>query len=1275
MFRQYSSGPQAHVLDLHSPMPTALHSWGNQCYPCPCGCRQDFSHARLQSKGLHGALVLQEAKGDASTFRHVSPIEAAIANGLPIIGNSSRNQRLALAGIGQLASPLQSCWIFAHIRSHLQAAQCGFEQAILPRAFLHQLCSDLFSLRDRLFRDQTPGMKLFQERIQNALNPLPKQEHTRVTNTFRAEPYVANWKCINPVSPLRSKATAEESRSSSFHATAENPDISPTVPFTIAEDEQGGKRIVPAPSGAAPGFASAPTRVPPFVPADQSVAEGIDANMLDVDAGEGETENLTEAEPPVHIEVPVPATDERPNDEIAIVPAPPGPGLAIDPLAERATEAAPTIPWWINRCACLAGENLDLPHILIVRLASCNVQVIRFKEGMTLADLMQAETKLHSPDACAFVYDLLCMHVSEEDPLESGQAFVLSPTPFRSVQVSQLVELQQLMCNVPRAIATCFQGPYVAYDELSFYMQAVASTMQAEFVPAVVLGNPDTQQAVSEAWAHEVIAFLDQQKPVCSVILINHHWIPLVWIPQVGQWIVKAPAFGLAVWQALACSMSNVEPRIAQVRYETIEMPTTFPNNCGFQAVWWINSILREERTVMPVDVQMANEMRQNFLVSTLSANPPATTAADVLLGGTNSPELLAAIASMLQEHGVPTDCSNTRATKVVDVLGPKQVDQILRTPRPWSALKHAANQVKPPMQLVMPHELQGVIESRAKDAKPIGTKKRKQVKEQIESPVPMPRLTSAEVIGVFRQADGIALPQIRVSDMSPSTRGIVVGTEKELQAYIPKPCISSEGLALIILEPSETLIAEHGKPLRFPISCALTQEPMLISAVMIQKGKLKVERNLPEQRVQVSEQENQVFKLLLFRDECADWQAVVKAPVRSVLDLLPSLQSCTASNCACPRRHVQASADAEDVLLDVWNKDFLSLKFAKVSPAHAEMYVCTIRVAQEYASLVFKASGGNGLFVEPRAVDGSKATSEYHTIWLPKRRLEEVRAEQAAIQAFTFIVRINMKYGLCTTIGKAEDVHRALKGNQPFLSGPVKQIWHVGPLPWGSTRKSVNALLEAWNWTGKPLQPSGRAADGSGLMWSVQSGGPPPHTVYSLAHGDVVITRADKPIAMPPLMTGRLEASKHTRDQLGRAGEQVDPLMHNDPWANANDAKSKQPREIPVATGVTHAHLATLEATMNAKLAQLQKNAEPSDVNMESQWESRVTTLETQVQQLTAAHQAHSQQTSIMSNQVAQLAAKLDQQSHVIEQKLDSKMSEQMQKIEALLCKRARGE
>lgn len=104
---------------------TALHGWANQLTGCPCLCRKyPFNENRLRSKGIFGALIPLD--GTISTYmgtlpltRHMHPWEMCWVHG----GNPNRfwqpNLRLGIAGLGQMATPIQSCWVVAQWKSHL----------------------------------------------------------------------------------------------------------------------------------------------------------------------------------------------------------------------------------------------------------------------------------------------------------------------------------------------------------------------------------------------------------------------------------------------------------------------------------------------------------------------------------------------------------------------------------------------------------------------------------------------------------------------------------------------------------------------------------------------------------------------------------------------------------------------------------------------------------------------------------------------------------------------------------------------------------------------------------------------------------------------------------------------------------------------------------------------------------------------------------------------------------------------------------------------------
>ena len=135
------------MIDSQSPLPTALHGWGNQLMACPCGCRKyAMSDERLRKRGLFGALIpiggsFQTCMGELPCTRHVHPYELAVVNGLAPSWNWSP-LKLGLAGLGQMASPIQCCWAAAHFR---QAALSSVgDEAVAPEMALHVHISDVF---------------------------------------------------------------------------------------------------------------------------------------------------------------------------------------------------------------------------------------------------------------------------------------------------------------------------------------------------------------------------------------------------------------------------------------------------------------------------------------------------------------------------------------------------------------------------------------------------------------------------------------------------------------------------------------------------------------------------------------------------------------------------------------------------------------------------------------------------------------------------------------------------------------------------------------------------------------------------------------------------------------------------------------------------------------------------------------------------------------------------------------------------------------------------
>lgn len=124
-FYDFASGGIDNLyLKMDAVLPTSLHSIGNQCYPCACGCRPALSLERMSSQGLFGVLVPMDEhfvheNRQRRSCRYPHPKELYLLNGgLPTV-NFLDNMRLALAGIGQCVSPIQGLWTLAQVRKQV----------------------------------------------------------------------------------------------------------------------------------------------------------------------------------------------------------------------------------------------------------------------------------------------------------------------------------------------------------------------------------------------------------------------------------------------------------------------------------------------------------------------------------------------------------------------------------------------------------------------------------------------------------------------------------------------------------------------------------------------------------------------------------------------------------------------------------------------------------------------------------------------------------------------------------------------------------------------------------------------------------------------------------------------------------------------------------------------------------------------------------------------------------------------------------------------------
>ncbi len=571
-------------------------------------------------------------------------------------------------------------------------------------------------------------------------------------------------------------------------------------------------------------------------------------------------------------------------------------------------------------------------------------------------------------------------------------------------------------------------------------------------------------------------------------------------------------------------------------------------------------------------------------------------------------------------------------------------------------------------------------IKDRIAKPEPFGDKSKKKPKNA-DHPVPIV-LSPHEISipdGIFKQGTDKLLKQIPVQAIGPETSGIVVVTPQDAEPYLrlSKP-ISTQGLGLLLLDHSHPACAGSGSLIRFPCKCELTNEPILVSARLIQIGSIEVTKYVPSTAGTVDEVSTNVFRVALYKDEIGDdWGHIIQHPIKHILTVLGIDNKGTNPS-----------------VVDVWDRQFLTINMTRTKAAQCEIFFASIRLVGANCNELQARSGFSGLYVEPRSIDGRNPSEQYRVIWLKLDKASTTAAMQSS-NLQVHLARHGVRYGLRASSDIAEEVHRFHKATVPYLDTVNVLKFLVGPFPFGATRDGITKVFEQWGWCARPTQPKGRAPDGIGIQWEVHASNQPPCDVYSMTHGDVII--AALPTKKPTSKVGNdLLASAKTIAYLRQpkisnaaTADDRDPIQINDPWASYVPSKAARTPSAPSVdpTVVRVGQIESLAASVDRKLAdhmaQVDHKLSNADVNMgpppgmdqqttNEGFEHRLQALEKSMHQQQAHQVQHQNQ---VAQQFQQMQAKIDTQTQSFHSHLDQRMTEQLSQIEALLSKKARKE
>ena len=1051
-FRDSDRQNGKHLLNKKGQMPCALHCWGSQLTACPCGCRsRGLSEHRLQSKGLFGVLV---ESTDLHVVRHLHPQEAAALCGLDPALHWGSEARLALGAVGQLASPLQAIWIFAHVLKVLQVVQWQ-STTVDPKLMLMAYRAWLLARCRFLLRDKAT---------------FPVTETLAVSERFDSVRAL-------PMSKLL-PAFVDHGRDITIQTVWEAYGM-PCVhvhPNSVESEVVDVKEDLNASEG------PTTTPVPSETEADESsFVQGLSVSQVAID----------------DLEI----SQEVSHDPFDIIltssDGPPTPVRVSSHSTIRNLQHAETHLHGVKRKACRVFEDdVEITHANSV-----------LKPGSIYFREFVAASVIHPEDApCPELIQELSKqalqpipevenasvrspteHVSGVDSLEDQPLARLVGSNFLKIHppvigaLDQATNLLAQRCDVPvRIKALDNQGEVWADDEVRWHLLRIQNQV----------GLKDKLLSIDPILMHGAISSLDfkaigqflSQFPLSGSVLVSvvhqeQHWYPVhIHCKQSGvqvtTWDVpEAKHTGLDLF----CKWFADFVGLPLHPIHQIERRFSGQKLCGALSLGFLEH--KVCGTVLPETSLIAESHHRHLRQLFRDALIEASTSWQPWLWGNGVNEVSAehavqTLTPMLIAHGVPSDHAHHRAQQAVKAIGVSQVMQAIGGKAPWKSLKTLGNNVK--FRFITEEERQAQIATRAGQGQ-VGKPRHKskptlEVKQQDVALDPM-KLGLPE--GAF-SGGGKPLSQIPLSMVGPLAEGVVVVTWQQAEPYLRSSQVVAKGsLALLVLQGpvGGCNTSLQTSTVTVPARCIANQEPILLEAVLVQLGSVTVSKTIAQDPMSIESVQVSTIKLTVFRDECqVGWDQFCSAPMKYILQQLPLLRLCRSSGCSCPCWHNSEAINVSDAIVDVWRRQFLRAGYKPEPPSTATIFSVCLRVPSCLLGRLLTSSSEGGIYVEPRSMDSKEAHRDYEVVWIPKSHKAALSHLRQTNPAAIGIVRIGDRFGLRVKAHQAADLHKTVRPDAVYLATGVRQQYLVGPIPYGTDRKALCKALLQMPWEVKTL-------------------------------------------------------------------------------------------------------------------------------------------------------------------------------------------------------------
>eukprot|EP00438_Fugacium_kawagutii_P003598 Skav221606 [mRNA] locus=scaffold1698:858670:863079:+ [translate_table: standard] len=888
-------------------------------------------------------------------------------------------------------------------------------------------------------------------------------------------------------------------------------------------------------------------------------------------------------------------------------------------------------------------------------------------------DPVETDVRPPAPDATPLVSPTMPFQV---DAVPSSQDMQLNP--LLRMNGSQLTNLlppdvcsaqlcealrHQKMPGSQRKFMLHNQGYAWGDDELWAFMQAKGDPFKAA---GVVMVDP----LLATGWANhgsveQIQEFFNQFTGITKVLTAvwaNGHWRPYSWTPAHDQLLVRSWDHTLVDINPLnhlhgkVCSALGLQS--VQVTCERRQFGSEL---CGAAAIAFVEHHLAS--IPLPTDENALRHYHDQLRAVFADRCNDLQCTKPWCWGFGN--DVAQTLATLLQFHGVPQQQSAARSKLVLQSLGKDEVARVLAGVSPWQSLKALANQHKPVVQLVMPDELQQVVNAKQNRDKTKNKNKRgpPQRSAPMQSDLDPSKLELVD--HAFCVGDDEPIQQIPSSQVSPLASGVALMTMSEAKPFLQSnQLLTQKGLAVLILNaPDDMPCSLLNKKVRFAAKCTYNQEPMLLTGMLVQLGGAVVYQFQPKTNAKLSVETVACARFTVFRDQWpGDWDLMLGKPVKAIIDQVEPLQLCTQSPCDCTRAHADPMNDTE-VVRDVFRRQYYSDNGRPCKPAQASHFSVFIRFAKQQELAVLHCSGVQGLYVEPRSESGMEPSVDYQIVWLPQSQFADAQHNLRCEPQGIGLARTGSRYGVRVMSKHFESVYQSMKPDGLFLKPGARLHFHCGPWPFGVDRKQLARVLKDMSWHARPLQPA-KTVEG-GIMWAIQATDPPPQTVVNLPHGQVVITRADQADG-PQVATKDVIGQSATVQLCSQTTPNgTDPWLTKDPWQTYVKPAPIQPQQPDKLQDLEQ----RIEKSILSKLP-----AERMEVDTQ---ETRLQSLEQQMQHMAGRQvqlekvvtEHHAQH----SAQVQSLQGQMSAQMEVQRAQMAELFKEQMGHIATLLQNKSR--